>query len=139
MGIYKFTVEATRERFMEPPLHKVHEHYIAADSYDRAHTHVWKLLQRGGWEIRRITGRKIILQDIRYPIGDLEDKQTICDLLLPALQATRALSDLISLEYKRADGDERVIATFDSGYEKRANVTMDSGAAMIYDILKQIT
>lgn len=79
-------------------------------------------------------------RDSRRPISDLEDKQTICDLLLPALQATRALSDLISLEYKCADdGDERVIATFDSGFKKRANVTMDSGAAMIYDILKQIT
>ena len=79
-------------------------------------------------------------RDARRSISDLEDKQTICDLLLPALQATRALSDLISLEYKCAvDGDERVIATFDSGFKKRANVTMDSGAAMIYDILKQIT
>lgn len=28
-----------------------------------------------------------------------EDKQKICDLLLPALQATRNLDDLINLQY----------------------------------------
>lgn len=140
MTIFKFTIEATRERFMEPPLREVHEHYIAADSYDQAHTYVWERLRRGGWEVQRISGHQILLQDIRRPVSDPEDKQLICDLLLPALQATRGLSDLVSLEYKCADdGDEHVIATFDSGYKKRANVTMDSGTAMIYDIMKQIT
>ena len=67
----------------------------------------------------------------------MENKQHICDLLLPALQATRGLSDLMSLDYDR--DAEIVIATFTSGYSKTANVAMDSGTAMIYDIMKQIT
>ena len=53
-----------------------------------------------------------------------EDKQKICDLLLPALQATRSLYDLQELEY----GEERelVYAKFESGYQKVVNVAMDS-------------
>lgn len=66
----------------------------------------------------------------------MEDKQKILDLLLPALQATRNLFDLVSLQY---DGkNEIVVATFDSGYIKTANVAMDSGTAMIKDLIKQI-
>ena len=65
-----------------------------------------------------------------------EDKQMICDLLLPALQATRNLADLTNLLY-RAD-TETVTATFSSGYSKHANVACDSGTAMIIDILYQI-
>lgn len=30
-----------------------------------------------------------------------EDKQKICDLLLPALQGTRNLYDLVELKYKK--------------------------------------
>ena len=68
-----------------------------------------------------------------------EDKQKICDLLLPALQATRNLSDLASLKYERiGDYDEIVTATFDNGYSKRINVSMDSGTAMIRDIMKYV-
>ena len=68
-----------------------------------------------------------------------EDKQKICDLLLPALQATNNLYDLAKLTYSRADnGSEVVIAEFTSGYRKIANVSMDSGTSMIRDIVKQI-
>lgn len=65
-----------------------------------------------------------------------EDKQKICDLLLPALQATRSLYDLQELEY--SEGRELVYAKFESGYQKVVNVAMDSGTAMIRDIVKQI-
>lgn len=65
-----------------------------------------------------------------------EDKRAICKALLPVLQMTRNLSDLVSLEYDTSR--EIVVATFDNGYTKRANVAMDSGTAMIKDILKQI-
>ena len=66
----------------------------------------------------------------------MENKQRICDLLLPALQATRNLSDLTALTF---DPDtELVTATFDSGFTKHANVACDSGTAMIRDIIKQI-
>lgn len=66
----------------------------------------------------------------------MEDKQKICDLLLPALRATRGLHDLEALEYN--DHCEIVIATF-SGGKKIANVAGDSGVAMIKDIIRQIT
>ena len=65
MYIYKFTIDATRERFMEPPLRDTSEHYIAAYSYDQAHSHVWGMLERAGWIIQRIAGKEIFLQDIR--------------------------------------------------------------------------
>ncbi|HCR83892.1 MAG TPA: hypothetical protein DIW07_10860 [Lachnospiraceae bacterium] len=66
----------------------------------------------------------------------MEDKQKICDLLLPALQATRGLSDVVKLEYDGAQ--EIVTATFENGYQKTANVAMDSGTAMIRDVIYQI-
>lgn len=66
----------------------------------------------------------------------MEDKQLICDLLLPVLQATRNLHDLADLTYDAEH--ELVIATFASGYRKTANVAMDSGTSMIRDIVGQI-
>ena len=66
----------------------------------------------------------------------MEDKSKICDLLLPALQATRNLHDLEDLEY--IPEQEAVLATFASGATKKANVAMNSGTAMIQDIIAQI-
>ena len=65
-----------------------------------------------------------------------EDKQKICDLLLPALQATRNLYDLQELEY--SEERDLVYATFESSYQKVVNVAMDSGTAMIRDVIGQI-
>ena len=64
-----------------------------------------------------------------------EDKQKICNLLLPALQATRGLHDLLSLEYDHKT--EFVTAVFENG-SKRINVNMDSGTAMISDIMRAL-
>ena len=66
----------------------------------------------------------------------MENKKKICDMLLPVLQETRSLHDLIDLEYD--DTSETVFATFASGAVKRADVAMDSGTSMIRDIIKQI-
>lgn len=67
-----------------------------------------------------------------------EDKQKILDLLLPALQETRALDDLMSLVYvKTEQGEERVIAIFPAG-DKIVNITGDSGTSMILDVLHGI-
>ena len=55
---------------------------------------------------------------------------------MPALQATRNLHDLKSLEY--SEERDLVYATFESNYQKVVNVAMDSGTAMIRDIVKQI-
>ena len=69
----------------------------------------------------------------------VEDKKEICRALLPVLQMTRNLHDLIDLEYADVEGwGEYVVATFEGGYKKMANVTMDSGTSMIRDIIKQI-
>lgn len=66
-----------------------------------------------------------------------DDKKRICQLLLPALRATRHLDDLIRLEY---DPDtEQVVATFENGAQKLVNVALDSGFAMIKDIAHQLT
>ena len=65
-----------------------------------------------------------------------EDKQLICTMLVPVLQKTRNLWDLTDLVYDPKK--ELVIATFASGFTKRANVAMDSGTSMIRDIIGQI-
>ena len=64
-----------------------------------------------------------------------EDKQAICKALLPVLQMTRNLHDLLDLEYDSKN--ELVLAYFPTGI-KRANVSMDSGTSMIRDIIGQI-
>ena len=67
-----------------------------------------------------------------------EDKQEIMNLLLKTLQATREYSDLVSLEYTKSKGLELVVAEFDGGYRKPINVALDSGSAMIRDVLKAL-
>ena len=67
-----------------------------------------------------------------------EDKQKICDLLLPALQATSAGRRLVNLIYAVEPGKETVTAVFQSRGKKVADVTADSGTALIYDIMRQI-
>ena len=65
----------------------------------------------------------------------MEDKQRICELLLPALQATHNLRDLISLQYNPED--DSVTAVLPGG-TRQANVALDSGTSMIRDIIRQI-
>lgn len=67
----------------------------------------------------------------------VENKQEILDLLLPALQKTRNLYDLKKLEYN--ESRELVYATFESGYQKVADVAADAGTSMIRDVIRQIT
>lgn len=67
-----------------------------------------------------------------------ENKQAICNELVEVLRMTRCFSDLQRLDYhKENDRDEHVIAVFEN-YTKSINVSMDSGIAMIRDILNQI-
>lgn len=66
----------------------------------------------------------------------MEDKQKILDLLLPALQATRGLHDLIELKYDSSN--ELVEAVFSSGGRRYVNGTLDSGIAMIKDVISRI-
>lgn len=66
----------------------------------------------------------------------MENKKEIVALLLPVLQATRNLSDLIDLTFD--EKTEVVTAIFSNGSKKLANVAMDSGTSMIRDIIGQI-
>ena len=69
----------------------------------------------------------------------MENKQMICDKLLEALQLTRQYEDLQSLIYLRGGQDrESVIALFTPNNALEINVSMDSGAAMVRDILKAL-
>jgi hypothetical protein len=69
-----------------------------------------------------------------------EDKQLICNLLCAALRATRDQHDLTSLTYQDISQDQsRVIATYDGGGSMTVNVSLDSGIAMIRDILRAIS
>lgn len=70
---------------------------------------------------------------------DEENKEEICQRLLPALQATNNLRDLKYLIYEKIDDyTEIVSAVFENGHVKHANVSMDSGTSMIRDIISQI-
>ena len=64
-------------------------------------------------------------------------RRKLCRLLLPVLQETANLTDLTNLRYDQAT--ECVIATFQNGARKRANIACDSGTAAIVDIIRQIT
>lgn len=72
----------------------------------------------------------------------MEDKQKICDLLLATLQTTRLYSDLKSLTYVTPEQPHRydsyVEARFQSGGKRIINTSMDSGFAMIRDIMAHI-
>lgn len=70
----------------------------------------------------------------------MEDKQIICDKLLATLQATRGGSDLESIQYEVSkDGIVEIVTlTHTGGWQKRINVSADSGVAMIRDVMKWI-
>lgn len=65
-----------------------------------------------------------------------ENKQKICDLLLITLQVTSNAADVISLIHD--EESETVTVTFLSGGKRVVNVAMDSGTAMIRDIMANL-
>ena len=68
-----------------------------------------------------------------------EDYQKILDLLLLALRETRDLYDLEKLTYVWCSKTEQhVVATYENGYMKKINVSLDSGTAMIKDVMAWI-
>lgn len=76
-----------------------------------------------------------MLHDLASDFDD-ENRQEICKNLLPVLRMTRGLYDLLNLTFDPET--ELVTATFLSGGTKKANVALDSGVAMICDIIRQI-
>lgn len=65
-----------------------------------------------------------------------EDKDYIVQLFLKALQATGNQRDLKAARYEILDNnDEIVTLEWDNGYQKKVNVSADSGIALMRDIL----
>lgn len=64
-----------------------------------------------------------------------EDKHAICDALLPALKLTRAGAEIEALRYSKER--ETVTIAYHDGITP-VNVDLDSGAAMILDIVKAL-
>lgn len=64
-----------------------------------------------------------------------ENKQDILNLLAVTLKQTKDLYDLVDLTYD--ESTEMVKATFQNGV-RYANVSCDSGVAMIVDVIRQI-
>ena len=68
----------------------------------------------------------------------MENYQAICDTLCSTLRLTRQFDDLESLKHIQEDEERYVVAKFDSYYTKRIRVTMDSGIAMIKDVVHHL-
>ena len=67
----------------------------------------------------------------------MEDKKKILKGLLLTLRSTRRFEDLRDLVYsKNDDGMEFVTCIYENGSYYSINVTMDSGIAMIRDVLR---
>lgn len=69
----------------------------------------------------------------------MENKQEICNLLCVALRATRDQSDLVDIVYRQMPNDNEIVTLFyENGHKRSINVNMDSGIAMIRDILRGV-
>lgn len=69
----------------------------------------------------------------------MEDKDMICKELAKLLKITRNQSDLKALRYEILDnGEEIVTVEWEGGGSRVVNVSMDSGVAMIRDIMRAI-
>ena len=66
---------------------------------------------------------------------ETENKRYICELLCHALQETRGAQDLISLTYIP---ELEVVEAMFRGGRREINVAMDSGVAMIRDIVNNL-
>lgn len=70
----------------------------------------------------------------------MENKQEICNLLLKAIQATRAGKDITALDYinDKEVGVEVVEIKFKGDIVRPVDVSCDMGIAMIRDILDSV-
>ena len=69
----------------------------------------------------------------------MENKQEICNLLCAALRATRDQSDLTDVIYRQMPNDNEIVTLFyENGHKRSINVNMDSGIAMIRDVLRGV-
>lgn len=75
--------------------------------------------------------RKIITEESKH----VENKQNICDKLLITLRETRDFKNLIYLKYEKKKNIELVHAIFQDKRTVLVNVTCDSEAALIRDVV----
>lgn len=68
----------------------------------------------------------------------IEDKQKVCDKLLLTLRETRDFRKLVYLHYLKQDKKETVRATFEDKSTMNINVSFDSEATMIKDIVNKL-
>lgn len=68
-----------------------------------------------------------------------ENMQAICDALCTALQLTRDQADLQRIRYEEVvPGEQQVVLDYEGDYHRSVNVSLDSGIAMIRDILRAL-
>ena len=86
------------------------------------------------------TGHWIDHSHEEYVVNVLrEDKDLICKELAKLLKLTRNQSDLKALRYEILDnGEEIVTVEWEGGCRKVVGVSMDSGIAMVHDILRAL-
>lgn len=75
-------------------------------------------------------------EERREDLEKMEDKQAICNALAAALRRKRQFKDLLSLTYD--DKSETVLVRFENGGMRLINVGLDSGYALIFDIVRYI-
>ena len=70
----------------------------------------------------------------------MEDKQKILDLLLQTLQATRRYSGMKGIYYISDEEDNYAgaVIELEDGRKIHVNVSMDSGLAMIRDVIRHL-
>lgn len=68
----------------------------------------------------------------------MENYQVICDSLCKTLQQTRQYDDLQELQHYGFGNNRCVYAVYKNGNIRIINVSLDSGIAMIKDILKNL-
>lgn len=70
----------------------------------------------------------------------MENKQEICNELCKVLQMTTYSADIVKLIYchQGLEYPESVIVQYKNGYSKEINVHMDSGCAMVKDIMEYV-
>ena len=69
----------------------------------------------------------------------MENKQHICDLLTETLRATRDQADLKRIRYEEIGQDhQQVVLEYENGGFRSVNVSLDSGIAMVRDILRAL-
>ena len=67
-----------------------------------------------------------------------ENKPEIVWDLCKLLRKTRHGSDISMMEYIKEESGEYVLITFDGGFQRKINISADSGIAIIKDVLKNI-